>query len=240
MKVCILYRKGYKISKIAGMKQPVFEAKINSYKHSELDFGAQLDQLMQYVVQHDETHFNQFLDHDIAKVGLEQTMLQLVFPLFDKMNLAWIAGSLTQEHQVFVSKHLKAKIKSCIAIMDAIKIKAKCIVYLPPDQNQELSLLFFHYLLKKNNYEVINLGKGINLSEVCSYSEAPHPELIFTILNEKNKAIPLQQYLDKLSLAFPKTNVLVLGYQTVTADIKWPATVKRCYKLAEAIEYIKK
>jgi len=166
-------------------------------------------------------------------------MIQLIFPLLDKLNLAWITGSVTPEHQVFVTDLIKNKVQAGIENQDSSKSKSECLVYLSPDQQQELSLMFFHYLLKKNNFKVVNLGSQVPLSEICSSSRTCKPEFIFTILNERNQAIPLQHYLNELTETFPDTTILILGYQTVAPDIQWPKQVIRCYKLAEAIDYIK-
>jgi len=238
MGISLLYHKGYKISKIACMEKRTLRAKILGYRSADLTFEAQLDSMMRYIVAHDAEHLNLLIDQYIDKVGLEQTMNQLIFPLLDKLNLAWIAGSFTLEHQVFVSKLIKKKILAGITLHDEKEAKAHCLIYLSPDQKQELSLLLFHYLLKKNNFEVSNLGTQVNLSELCS-AEACQPELIFTILNKKNLKIPLQQYLDELTHTFPSTNILILGHQTVAPDIKWPKRVIRFYKLSDAVDYIK-
>jgi len=49
MDVSLLYRKGYKISKIAVMENGVFRAKITTYKNADLGLEAQLNSMMQCI-----------------------------------------------------------------------------------------------------------------------------------------------------------------------------------------------
>jgi len=234
LNVCFLNRRGYKISKIAKMPKEVLKKKVTQYSNLDLSFEDQLDSLMIFVFELDSNNFNQILDQHISQKGLEETMTDVIYPLLDKLGIAWLAGSFSQVHEAFVTQIIKSKILSAIENTPEVpKSQRKFLIYLPDGESQELSLLFFHYLLKKNKNRVVNLGTGISLTDVTFAVQTVKPDYVFTIFNEAHKLIPLQSYVDQLSANLGKASLLMTGYQIIAGKIKWPNGVIR-------IEFTKK
>lgn len=239
LNVCFLYKRGYKISKIAVMSQEVLKKKVAGYSNLDLDFEDQIDALMLFVMELDSFNFNQILDQHISQKGLEETMSVVIYPFLEKLGMAWLAGSFTQVHESFVIQIIKSKILASIeAIDDMPSYKSKYIIYLPDQEQQELSLLFFHYLLKKNGNRVVNLGTGVNISDATYAINTINPDYVFTIINEGETLLPLKSYVDQLYANRGNATLLMTGHQVITANIVWPEDIIRLSSLSEAIKYV--
>lgn len=241
LNVCILYRKGYKISKIAEMDPQMLLNKVSTYSNLDLSFEDQLDALMLFILELDSFNFNKVLDQHISQAGLEETMKGIIYPLLDKLSLAWLAGSFTGIHESFVAQIIRSKVLHCTEdLEDIIDSRPIYVIYLPMGEEQELSLLFLHFLLKKNKCKVINLGTEVNLQDIILAINKCKPDYLFTILNEETTQMPLQTYITKITESLGDSKLLVTGYQGVTAKINWPDNVVQLQNLEESLEYIKK
>ncbi|HAI58133.1 MAG TPA: helix-turn-helix-type transcriptional regulator, partial [Saprospirales bacterium] len=58
------------------------------------------------------------------------------------------------------------------------------VLYLAEKETHELSLLYIHYLLKKQGVEVINLGLSVPLIDVVDSCNINNPDYIFTMIND--------------------------------------------------------
>ena len=238
LNVCFLYKKGYKISKIAELPPDELKQKVSGYTNIQLSFEDQIDALLLFVMELDNFQFEQILDQHIRQKGLEETMTSVIYPFLERLGMAWLSGSFSQMHEAFVTQIIRSKI---IAQTENIPCetdyKAKYVIYLPPSEGQELSLLYFQYLLKKNNCRCVNLGTNIQLNDVTHAIDTIQPDYVFTIINE-NQVIPLQSYLNQLSEHLDKTRLLITGYQTVAPDLRIPAGVVKLASLSEAVGYV--
>lgn len=239
LNVCILYRKGYKISKIAKMESSELLEKVSNYSNLDLSFEDQLDALMLFILELDSYNFSKVLEQHISQEGLEETMKTIIYPLLDKLSLAWLAGSFSGIHESFVSQIIRSKIlHSTEALGDNTNNSPAYIIYLPLGERHELSLLFLHFLLKKNKCKVINLGMEVNMQDIILAIDKCSPDYVFTILNEEPTQIPLQKYITKITENLGNAKLLVTGYQGATAKIDWPSNVIQLQNLDETMLFI--
>jgi len=222
------------------MQNEVIKEKVSEYSRVNLSFEDQLDALLLFILELDSYNFNKVLNQNIEQKGLENTMNELIYPLLDKLSLAWMAGSFLEVHESFVTQIIKSKI---LAAIENIKCEPKAhpsyVIYLPPNEKQELSLLYLHYILKDNGCKVINLGNEVNLNDMRYAIETCKPDYVFTILNENITNMPLQNYIDQICEELGESKMLVTGYQTLTAGINWPKEVLVLKNLEETLKFIK-
>jgi len=100
------------------------------------------------------------------------------------------------------------------------KAAKKFVIYLPEGENQELSLLLIHYLIKSRKNEVIYLGPKISLQDVKDACKVYQPDFLFTMVTETYTKTPVQTYIKTLSEAFPTCQILLSGYQVVVQQVK--------------------
>ncbi|NNE27113.1 MAG: MerR family transcriptional regulator [Saprospiraceae bacterium] len=239
LNVCFLYRKGYKISKIAMMEEKEIKEKISEYSNLDLTFEDELDALLLFILELDSYNFNKVLGKHIHQQGLVHTMETVIYPLLEKLNMAWLTGSFQEVHESFVTQIIKSKIHHAIENLDErADSKPSFIIYLPKGEKQELSLLYLHFLLKRNGCKVINLGLEVGFSDLKLAIEAAKPDFIFSIINEDPDMMSFEAYLHDLCEQLGDSVFAVTGYQTVAQQVIWPHNSKRLLNLGETIQFI--
>lgn len=228
LNISLLNRKGYKISRIADMATDEIRQKVAEISEVSSVFEDQLDAMMLSMFELDESKFNLMLEHQIASLGFEETMHNVVYPLLDKLSMMWIAGSVKSVHENFVSNIIRRKTIVEIDRLSKTDIKSniKCLIYLPENESHELSLLFLQYILLKNKVKVINLGIGVPLIDVLEGKNIINAGYIFTIFNDSFTEIPLQPYINELAKNSLGTEILISGFQTAIQQLELPENVK--------------
>lgn len=240
LNITLLNKKGYKISKIATMPVDLIKQKVAELSEVDSVFEDQLDSMMLSMFDLDESKFNIVLDHQIAAVGFEETMNNVVYPLLDKLSMMWVAGSVKGVHENFVSNIIRRKI---IVEIDKLtksenNSNFRCLIYLPEQESHELSLLFLQYILVKNKAKVINLGPSVSLIDVLEGKNIFKPKYIFTIFNDSFSETPLQPYLNELAKNSKETEILISGFQVASQKLTLPKNVKTLNSVAELKDFI--
>lgn len=239
LNVCYLYKKGYKISKIAEMNEDDLKQTISDYSLVDLNEKDKVDTLMMFILELDAYNLNKVLDHSIEQKGLEETMNDLIYPLLDRLSMKWLAGSFQSVHESFVTQIIRAKIQIAIeSAPEQPNFSPTYIIYLPESEQQELSMLYMHFLLKKNRCKVINLGNDVSLKDVIASAEVLKPNYIFTIINNELKQGSFKNYIEELTSCENYERLLITGYQTVAQSIKWPANTTVFKNLGEMLNFI--
>jgi hypothetical protein len=114
----------------------------------------------------------------------------------------------------------------------------KFLIYLPEDENQELSLLFMHYLLKSRGKNVIYLGQNITMADLIDACNIHKPDFIFTMITESFAKHPVQKYIDELSQCFNYCQILLSGYQVVSQKVQSTNNIKVVSSLNEMISLL--
>jgi len=240
LNVAFLNKKGLKISKIASMPVEDIKRKVAEYSDVDVKFEEQLDALTLAMFQFDEYNFNKILDHNIEQKGFKRTMLEIIYPLLDKITMMWIAGSVKKVHESFIVQIIRKKNTTIIEqfLKKRPSKNIKYMIYLPEGEDQELTLLFLEYLLRKEGYHVLNLGMNISFTDVCNASSTYIPHYIMSIFNESFSKRSLQEYIDNLLIQNPEQIFIASGFVPVQQRIK---EHKRCLiknSLNEVFEHI--
>jgi len=239
LNICFLYNKGYKISKIGQMGEETIREKVAGYSKINLSFEDELDALMIFILELDGYNFGKILDKYISQKGLESAMTDIVYPLLDKIGVAWLAGSFLEVHESFVIEIIKSKIYlHTEKLPHTDKFGATYVIYNPTGEKQELSLLYLHFILKKNGCKVINLGTDIELGDVLFSIKTAKPDFVFTIINQEIPFTSLQTYVDKISTELGNNKLLMTGFQTLASNMIWPENVQIISDLSETISFI--
>jgi methanogenic corrinoid protein MtbC1 len=173
------------------------------------------------MIEMDEYKFDKIISANIQQLGFERTMIEVIHPFLDKLGLLWLTGSIHPVQENFMSYLIRQKI---IVAIDNLSLTLdrttkKFLLYLPEGENQELSLLFMHYLLRSRNYKVIYIGQNMSIDDLRDAYQIHKPDFIYTMITETFTRQPIAKYLDQLSYHFKESKILVSGYQVIAQKI---------------------
>jgi len=239
LNVAFLNKQGIKISKIAKMDAGEIISTVSDYTKLTLNADDQIETLLLFIFQLDCYNLDKIFDEYISQIGLERTMMELIYPLLERLSMAWLTGSFKGAHESFVTQKIKLKIHACTqALENRTDFSPKFLIYLPIGEKQELSLMYMHFLLKKNKAKVINLGGDVSMMDVIEAVEIAKPEYIFTIINNEIGNNSFQNYIDEIASSMEEATLVVTGYLPVAKKINWPEKTIVLKDLSKTIEFI--
>lgn len=214
LNVALLNRHGFRISKIAEMSKEDMAEQVSSVSNFKFDISAQLDVLTLSVIEMDEVKFSRIFDNHVDQIGFERTMMEVVYPFMEKLSLLWLTGSIKPVQENFITQLIRNKLIAAIEKepLASDRKATKFILYLPKDEQQELSILFMQYLIKKRGFQVVNLGANLALVDLKDACQIHQPDYVFTVLSETFNREPVQRYLSNLQAAVPDSHLLLTGY----------------------------
>lgn len=241
LNIALLNRNGIKISKIVQMNRSEITEKVSELSDFRFEEGAQLDALTLSMIEMDEYKFERIVAANIQQIGFERTMLEVIYPFLDKLSLLWLTGSIHPVQESFISNLIRQKL---IVAIDRIQMPGgkevqKLLLYLPEGERQELTILFMQYLAKARGYHVVYLGLDVSLTDLRDAQRVLQPDFVFTMITETFGKEPVQRYVDKLSEVFPKSQVLLSGYQVVAQNVLAPDNTLILNSLEQTLDFLK-
>jgi MerR family transcriptional regulator, light-induced transcriptional regulator len=229
LNISILNRNGFKISHIVKMKSAEINDKILEITENVHDFDNQIESLIVAMTELDEMKFDKILTTSILKLGLENTVTQIIYPFFEKIGVLWQIGTINPGQEHFVSSLIRQKL--IIAIdgqYDPLASDAKLfLLFLPNGEYHEIGLLYAHYLIKKSGFRVIYLSQNVPFEDLIEVAQMKPPDFLFTSFTSFITEEDLKSYIEKLAVSFPDKTIFVSGFQVRQYAITIPRNVKQ-------------
>jgi len=225
--ISILNRNGYKISRIVKMPYPEISEKILEITENVYDFDIQIETLIVAMSELDESKFDKILTTSILKLGLENTVTQIIYPFFEKIGVLWQLGTINPGQEHFVSSLIRQKLIIAIdgQFVNPHSDAKLFLLFLPAGEYHEIGLLYAHYLIKKAGFKVIYLSQNVPFEDLSEVGLIKTPDYLFTSFTSNVNEKELQDYLDQLSKVFPKQTIFASGFQVREHNIKLPSNV---------------
>ena len=240
LNIALLKDNGYKISKIATLSQKQMHDEVLRLTEKNLRYPDQINALLLSMIDLDEERFEKIVAANVLKLGFENTVLNVIYPFLSKIGVLWQTGSVNPAQEHFVSNLIRQKM---IVAIDGLYVSNsdyanKYLLYLPEGELHELTLLFTHYLIKARHNKVIYFGQNLPFDDLAAIYEIHRPEFIITVITTHPSANRVQEYIDKLAKSFPKTTILLSGYQVIGQDIHLPHNVHIFHRIEHIISFV--
>jgi methanogenic corrinoid protein MtbC1 len=188
----------------------------------------------------DEDRFEKILGTNILQIGFERTMMNLIYPFFQKIGILWQTGSISPAQEHFISNLIRQKIIVAIdgQVVSTSNYNKKYLLYLPENELHEISLLFSAYLIKSRNNKIIYIGQNVPHEDLVNIYKDHNPDCLVTVLTTYPVASEVQPYVYKVSESFKNAHVLISGQQVVGQGIDAPENVLVLNKLQDLIDFL--
>lgn len=211
LRVSFLYHQGWKISHIAALSPEAFEEEIGKVPLNGNTYPHFVVQLLEYGLSFNEQAFDQLLERISGLIGFERTVEEVCFPFLQRVGLLWMTNHMVPAQEHFASYLIQSKI---IAATDAIALPERpteMVLFAPKGEFHELPLLYLHYLLRKNGWSVVFLGKNVNLAVVKECAAVPGIQYLFLHLLTNLTQLDPEDYLEELVRQFPGKMIIASG-----------------------------
>jgi DNA-binding transcriptional MerR regulator len=170
LNVAYLNRNGFKISKIAQFKEDELTRQVVTMSNQvdNLDSNFQPGKILMSAIWFNESQFKEVLLPFIRRYGIEDAYVRFFHPLLEKSRILWQTGSLSRAQEQFV----RNTIHQLIVIEDnnlkpgSGHPKATAAMINTTDNLSDNNFLFYKYVLKSRNFDVVFTGGILPSSEV--------------------------------------------------------------------------
>lgn len=228
LNVSILLNFGYRISEIARMDRPLLEQTVVRVSESDKKFPGHIKALSSAMLSMDENAFNKVLSTNILQMGLEQTMMQVVFPFLKEIGLLWVTGSIHPAHEHFITNLIKQKLYVAIDGQTG-RLNAESqrfLIYLPESETHEIGLLFANYLLRLKGHETIYLGQTTPEEDLIAVFDFYKPHFIITSLTSMLSDDEVKKFIDTTSRLWQHIHVFITGSRVMGYTGELPANIR--------------
>jgi DNA-binding transcriptional MerR regulator len=235
LRIAFLYHNGYKISKIASFSEDEIKKMALETTPGKENYQVFVNQLIEASIDFDQSRFEKILHNLILHLGFEKTVVQILFPLLNKIGLLWMTDRVSPAQEHFASALVIKKLLVAIDGLDhPVPSEArKVLIFSPEGEYHEIPLLFVQFLLKKNGIPFIYLGANVTLPVIRDYCTQHRITQLLCHLVTNLLSTDLNVYLRKISTQFPDKEIIFSGQQARKIDEPPPNV--RLLKSAEAM-----
>jgi len=210
LNVAVLNRHGIKISNIARLDESELKEEIIRVSNSTQSHENIIDSLVISMIELDDYKITGILDKSISKVGLKETVIEILYPFLEKLGILWQAGDINPVQEHFVSNLIRQKILAATDQLPNIFDPAakKFLLLLPEGEWHEIGLLLAQYLLKEEGHEVIYLGPSVPYSDVLATGAVKEFDSLLTSCTTNQTEFDFRTFLKDLGGAFPHKKIL--------------------------------
>lgn len=213
LRIAWLYHQGYKISHIGSLTETAIARLIEKEINSGAFFEEQINDLLSASTQMDEVLMERTIHNSVMQLGVERTMVHVVYPYFEKLGMMWMNETLRPSQEHFSSQFIRSMLIREIDMLPHpyLKSNGSIVLFTPELEYHEIPLLFVQYLLRKNGYATTYLGQNVKGDVVESYcKKKPVSQLHYHHLTNFTH-LGADEYVDILSHNFPTKKIVVSG-----------------------------
>ena len=178
LNVAILNKNGWKISRIAEIPEEERKGKVLALQAGSKG-DIYFEKMLLALIELDEASFEEAIDHLVIKYGLETTFTEHLIQFLERIGIMWVTGTINPGQEHFISHLIRQKLISETAKLAIPKPSSpKVLLFLPEHEWHELSLLFYHFILRSKGVHSFYLGQSLPYDSIIDCVERLNPMAI--------------------------------------------------------------
>jgi MerR family transcriptional regulator, light-induced transcriptional regulator len=229
LNIAILYENGFKISQIARLTQADLSQEVRRLTDHHLQYPSHVQNLVLAMLDLDEDRFNRQLTTNIMSFGMEETVLQIIYPFLSHIGVLWQTNTINPAQEHFITYLIRQKLIVAIDGITNERLKPnprKIILFLPEGELHEISLLFACFMVKHLGHKCIYLGQSLPLIDLAAVQNEHKADVIFTIITSTPCQEDVLPYVKKMKESLPSGEVWLTGYQVCSQELELPPNFK--------------
>lgn len=212
LNLAMLTKNGHRIGTIAKLPLEEIKEKTARIANNGCKYEVQIHALAKAMVDLDERSFEKAIATCTLHSSFEKTMLNVVYPFLERIGIMWMTGTIRPAQEHFISNLIRQKLIVAIdgQIAKFNNNSKKIILFLPENEQHELSLLFLHYLLKVRNHRVYYLGANVPFNNIVEVTKFVNPDYLYTIFTTSSSC-RTRKYISKLANKINTYKIIASG-----------------------------
>ncbi|MCK0162155.1 MerR family transcriptional regulator [Allomuricauda sp. F6463D] len=219
LNVTLLYKNGYKISKIAKLGDEKIPSLVNEIVTSKSEKSGAINSFKLAMLNFDQSLFLNTYNELMVEKSFTQIFNDIFIPLLNELGMLWQTNTISPAHEHFISNLIKQKIyihTEQIQFNAPTKKDEIYVLFLPENEIHELGLLYINYQLALHGHKTIYLGQTMpieSLGDLLKYYSNIRFVSYFTVSPTK---ADLDDYFEKFEVLLKRSTsckLWVLGHQ---------------------------
>ena len=240
LNVVTLSSQGRRISQIATLRDDELAAAVLDYCADAPNHNHTVNALLAALLTFDEPALNQLFTKSTQQLGFEDMMLQVAYPLLQRIGLMWTAGYVSPAPEHLLSHMLRQKMAAATEALPAVAPDnaRRWVLFLPTNELHELALLFMNFALRRRGQHTLYLGQDLPLSELPSVCEAYAPHMVLSVFTTQPERNAIADYAAELSQHCPNAELVLYGPLVRTEHLTWPPNCHRPATMTDFLELL--
>jgi DNA-binding transcriptional MerR regulator len=223
LKISYLYHRGLKISKIAGYGLPEMNSVAEAHFKLDKSYEHYITKLVESSIDFDEVKFEEVFQESLLRNGIDVTIADIIYPYLERVGVLWLTDNVIPAQEHFTSNIINRKI---ILAIDNLEYRSKAniktiLLFAPEKEHHEISLLYLHFLLKRNGHHVVYFGGNTSVKQMKHYTNnKPVTHLHFHLITNLTSQTP-NEYVGMLVNEFPGKEIIVSGPFSKDVTVKY-------------------
>ena len=217
LQICLLKQNGYRMTHIAQMSNEERNAIITDINGAQ-KYVKIVFELITCMIKLDTILFNNLLDKCVRDWGIHETLQCVILPFAERTCLFDNPEKKTYRVNLFlVLECIKQKIYLGIESSVSELLEPSTIFLFPAGPAADLLPLYLHYLVKKEGFKTIYLGKYSSFEELNMICTSKKPDFIISHLTENYRSPDLVEFLKGVADDLPHSHLISTG-RPLSAD----------------------
>ena len=212
LRISLLYHQGWKISAIAQLSPARLFAAVQETGTAQKKDAYFILQLIEKALDFDKEAFIVQLDDAIHTLGFEACIVNVCYPILQRIGLLWVIEKLVPAQEHFCSYIIQHKI---IAETDKLppppKEAPEILLFSPHGEHHELALHFINYLLRKWGWTTLFAGPDIKPEVLKPFAAAESLTHVFLHATVNFTGFGMDDYFEEICKLFRNKKVVASG-----------------------------
>jgi len=219
LNVSMLYKNGFKISKIAKMEASEIKDKVHTVTLQKSPYDWSLGLFKLSMINFDQRLFTNTFDELMEKMSFGEIYQSIFTPLLIELGVLWQTNSISPSHEHFITSLIKQKIHALCEKLQENQPRntdETFVLYLPDNEIHELGLLYLNYEILNSGYKSIFLGQSVPTTSLSNFQDKADKMIFVSCFTIEPNHDRVEEYLSQFEseiLSNEGSELWITGYQ---------------------------
>ena len=242
LNVTLLYKNGYKISKIAKQSPDEIKENIHNLTVNKTSDDWSIGLFKLAMINFDQRIFKKTFNELLELYSFNEIFKNVFIPLLNELGVLWQTNSISPSHEHFITSLIKQKIHSICEDLQLNEPKRKdrrFVLFLPNNEIHELGLLYLHYEVLSKGFQSVFLGQSVPIESLNTLVDIGEPITFISYFTIEPTQDKVEAYLNTFHSEIIEnmdSELWVLGYQVQFIEKELPNKMHSFTSIDQLVE----